>query len=330
MNDLSSKKDLKKLVAIIRGNKKFVMVAHESPDGDSLGSAMAMAHILRKLKKDVEVMTDMVPERYAYLPGVGEIKSTPPRDLAARIAMLFDTPTLGRLGSLQPLISRCTMLINIDHHVSNTRYGALNWVETKAASVGEQVYEILKLLKVKLDKKIAACLYTSIVTDTGKFQYANTTAHTHRFTADLLATGIDHQRITEYIYEDYPKEKLALLCGALETLKLECGGRVAWVVVNHGVLEKSGSSLEWADDVINHIRGIRGVEAAVVFKEAEQPGSYKISFRSRNPKIVDVNKIACKFGGGGHAAASGCNMSGSLNEVVEKVMVELRAVYGKD
>ena len=321
---------LKKLLSTIRQNKKFVMVAHESPDGDSLGCAMAMTCILRKLKKDVVVMTDMVPERYAYLPLVREIRATPPRDLNLRIAMLFDTPTLERLGSLQSLITRCSLLINIDHHVSNSRYGALNWVDTRAASVGEQVYEIMKLLRVKLDKNIAACLYTSIVTDTGKFQYANTTEHTHQIAAELLSTGNDHQRITEYIYEDYPKEKLALLSGALETLKLEYGGKVAWIVITHDLLKKSGASLEWADDVINQARGIRGVEVAVVFKEAEPPGSYKVSFRSRRPDVADVNKLACTFGGGGHRAASGCNMSGSLAEVVGRVMAELKKVYGQD
>ena len=188
----------------------------------------------------------------------------------------------------------------------------------------------MKLLGVKLDRNIATCLYTSLVTDTGKFQYANTTTNTHRLAAELLSTGIDHQRITEYIYEDYPKEKLALLAGALQTLKLELGGKVAWLVITHDLLKKSGASLEWADDVINHARGIRGVEVAVVFKEAEQPGSYKVSFRSRNPKVVDVNKIACAFGGGGHQAASGCNMSGSLNDVAGKVMAELKKSYGQN
>ena len=330
MRSPNSQKDIRAIVSVLRKSKKFIMVAHECPDGDSLGCAMAMMCILRKLKRDVVVMTDMVPEKYAYLPGVGEIKATPPRDLSGRVAMLFDTPTLERLGSLRPLITRCAQLINIDHHVSNSHYGALNWVDCSAASVGEQVYQIMKLLGVKLDRNIATCLYTSLVTDTGKFQYANTTTNTHRLAAELLSTGIDHQRITEYIYEDYPKEKLALLAGALQTLKLEFGGKVAWLVITHDLLKKSGASLEWADDVINHARGIRGVEVAVVFKEAEQPGSYKVSFRSRNPKVVDVNKIACAFGGGGHQAASGCNMRGSLDDVAGRVIAELKKSYGQN
>ena len=323
-----SSRVMKQVAALIRKNKRFLMVAHECPDGDSLGSAMAMACALKKLKKDVRVMTDMVPQKYGYLPLVDQVKSSAPSDLSQRIVMLFDTPTLERLGTLKPSLDGCKNLINIDHHVSNTRYGTLDWIDTSAASVGEQVYALLKVLRVKLNKDIAACLYTSIVTDTGKFQYSNTTARTHTITADLLATGMDHQRIVEHIYEDYPKEKLSLVSGALSTLNLVCGGKVAWMVVSRDLLKRSGATLEWADDIINYARGIAGVEAAVVFKESEKDGEYKVSLRSRNPGVVDVNAIARKYHGGGHKAAAGYNIRGSLEDVSRKVMDDFRKIYG--
>ena len=323
-----SSKAMKQVAALVQKNKRFVMGAHECPDGDSLGSAMAMACALRKLKKDVRVMTDMVPQKYGYLPLVDLVKPTAPPDLSRRIVMLFDTPTLDRLGALKPFLDGCKNLVNIDHHVSNTLYGTVNWIDTSAASVGEQVYALLKMLRVKLDKDIATCIYTSIVTDTGKFQYSNTTQRTHRITADLLTTGLDHQRIIEHIYEDYPKEKLAMVCGALSTLKLECGGKVAWMAVSRELLQSTGATLEWADDIINYARGIKGVEAAVVFKESERDGEFKVSLRSRNPDVVDVNAIACKYSGGGHKAAAGYSICGSLDEVSQKVLADFRKIYG--
>ncbi len=326
---MSSTKEMEKIVALIRKSKKFVTVAHESPDGDSLGSALAMACALKKLKKDVCVMTDMVPEKYRYLPLLDKVSATAPKDLNERVVMLFDTPTLERLGSLEPLVSSCPLLVNVDHHVSNSRYGTMRWIDVTAAAVGEQVYDLIKRLGVKLDKNIAACLYTSLVTDTGKFQYSNTTQRTHRVAADLLATGINHTLIHERIYEDYPKEKLAMLSGALADVHLEFGGKVGWVVVTQQLLKASGSTLEWCDDIINHVRGISGVEVAAVFKESDEPGSFKVSFRSRNPKIADVNVIARKFSGGGHSAASGCNMEGTGQEVSQKVLAELEKIYGK-
>ncbi len=325
-----SSKELDKIVALIRKSKKFVTVAHESPDGDSLGSALAMACALKEMKKNVCVMTDMVPEKYRYLPLVDQVSAKAPKDLNDRVVMLFDTPTLERLGSLEATVSSCPILVNVDHHVSNSRYGTIRWIDVSAAAVGEQVYDLIKRLRVKLDKNIAACLYTSLVTDTGKFQYSNTTTRSHRIAADLLATGINHTRIHEQIYEDYPKEKLAMLSGALADVHLEFGGKVGWIVVTQEMLKSSGATLEWCDDIINHVRGIRGVEVAAVFKESDEPGSFKVSFRSRNPKLADVNILARRFSGGGHSAASGCNMKGTGQEVTQKVLVQLEKIYAKD
>ncbi len=318
---------LKKILSAIRGNKKFAMIAHESPDGDSLGSAMAMTCALRKMGKDVCLLTDMVPEKYRYLPLASQVLHALPKDMGERVGLVFDTPTPERLGSLKHAATACRMLINIDHHVSNLRYAGLNWIDTAAASVGEQVHALLKALRVKINKDIACCVYTAMVTDTGKFQYSNTSPRTHRIAEELLSTGIDHQRISEAIYDDYPQEKLALLSRALGAVHLICGGKAAWVAITQGMLRESGASMEWTDDVINFLRGIRGVEAVAVFKETEDPRNIKVSFRSRNPK-VDVNTIAGKFGGGGHCAASGCTLLMPLNEATGKVLEEFQKIYG--
>jgi bifunctional oligoribonuclease and PAP phosphatase NrnA len=319
--------EIKKLLVLIKKHSKFVAVAHECPDGDSLGSALAMACVLRKLKKDVLILSDMVPEKYRYLPLIKDVSAKAPADIKDRVALLFDIPTLDRLGAIETTVKKCFSLVNVDHHLSNRLYGAINWIDTKASAVGEQVFELAKKLGVPLDKDIASCLYTSIVTDTGKFEYANTTPRTHRITAELLATGIKHQEITEQIYENYPKEKLALLAGALSSLKLECDGRVAWMAVTQELLNRSGVTIEWTDDIINFARGIRGVEVAVVFKEVCDPAGFRISFRSRKPEVVDVNTIARTFSGGGHKAAAGCNMVGGLQSVSQKVLGEIRNAY---
>ncbi|MGI9952029.1 bifunctional oligoribonuclease/PAP phosphatase NrnA [Moorellaceae bacterium AZ2] len=299
--------------------REVAIASHGIPDGDCIGSTVALATALRRRGAAVTaVIGDPVPQMYSFLAGSEdvvlphEVTSVPP------LLVVVDCTDLERVqegfGSWRHKVQR---VINIDHHASNTFFGDLNLVDPEAAATGELVYALLKEMGVAIDPPIATALYTALVTDTGSFQYENCRAATLRMAAELMDLGADMQLIRECLWESKPLLSLRLLAEVLPTLSLACEGKVAWVVIRREVMERLGAGAEHVEGLVNFPRSVAGVEVGLAFRELEQ-GVIKVALRSK--KQVDVNEIAALFGGGGHKRAAGCTIHGPLEAAVEKVI----------
>lgn len=321
--------DIEKAVEILRRAQKILLVSHAVPDGDSIGVLLGLGLGLEaKGQEVIMAMPEEVPALYRFLPGWEKIKKCTEIESIPDTVVFLDCTDTERAGN--ELVQRLKenppfFLVNIDHHVSNQRFGQINLVEEKAAATAEIVYELLQSLNVEINSSIAVALYTAIATDTGSFRYSNTTPHTHRLAAELLERGADLNLVRKHLYEMRPLESLYMTREALKTLQTTADGRIAWMVLTQEVLAQAQSAdyYGYLEGLINYPRSIKGVEIAIFFREIE-PGIVKVGFRSKEDN-VDVNLLASQFGGGGHQKASGCTVNGEINAVVEEIVSKAHA-----
>ncbi len=310
---------LQEIAGFLKKFKKALICGHAMPDGDSVGSVLAMRLILSEIGvESIAVTPDPVPAMYDFLPGADKFVelSQAPDDFD--LAVILDCTDLGRLGSDGgPKIAKAQNVVNIDHHVSNDGFGTYCYVDEKAAATGEIIFNLAQAMGIKINKDIAANLYTSIVMDTGSFRFDNTTDATHEITAGLIRTGINVSEINRNLFERKDEIQLRLLGYALGQLKITAEGRVAWITIPLDVLHRMGALDEHADGIINYPRLLNGVEIGMLFREIN-PGRFKVGFRSKQD--VDVNKLAARFGGGGHPRAAGCAIEGTQEEVERRVL----------
>lgn len=314
-----SMNDLKIISDIIKKSENIIICGHAMPDGDSVGSTVAMGLAVKMMGKSVTVISsDTVPKSYEFLPGVKDVVSLKDFSKACDLAIILDCTDLYRGGDeLAELLKNVTTIINIDHHVSNNNFGHYNFVDPAAAATGELVYRLVKVLGLNVTADIAMNLYTAIAMDTGSFRYDNTTADTHKIAAELISTGINVAWINEHLFEHKEIITLKLLGRALAGIRLSPCGRVAWISVPFSIMEEMGARDEHTDGIVNYPRTAEGVEIGLLFREIE-PGKIKVGFRSK--ETADVNKLAANFGGGGHPRAAGCLIKGNLAEVEAKVV----------
>ena len=310
---------LREIVKAFKKYDDFILSTHVNPDGDGIGAEIALGFGLRQLGKKVTISnSDPFPENYEFLPTGGLLKEKDSIKASYAVAVSLECPGLDRVGKLKKVFLRSKKIINLDHHPSNDYFGDFNYVDDKAAAVGEQVYNILLGLGVKIDLDIANCLYTSLLTDTGSFAYSNTTKKTHQIVVELMDYGVNPSEIYENVYEVSSLGKIQLLGKALNSLHTDKKRGVAWITLMKDSFDKTGASYGDSEGIINYARSIKGVNVAMSFIEL-QNGRVKISFRSKRDDI-DVNKIAVSFKGGGHKRASGAVIEGSMKEVKEKVL----------
>jgi phosphoesterase RecJ-like protein len=306
------------LLDIINEIKKadtIVLLSHLAPDGDALGTLTGMYKALKKLGKEVYAfIDDQLPDLYSFLPNIDKISF--PFDVEADLALIFDCAEKGRLGAAEKFLQSCPVTANIDHHISNTLYAKLNYVDTNAAATAEIAYQIVKLLGLDFDKEMATSFYTAILTDTGGFTYESTTSMTHHIAGDLINNGADFTLVAEKVFNSLKFNKAKLLGRALNSLTLYKDGLVSYMEILKRDFEETGTDLSHLENIITYGRNIEGVEVAVLL--VEKDGEVKISLRSKNR--VDVNKIASFFGGGGHVRASGCTIKGSIEEARGKIL----------
>ena len=303
----------------IKKFNKFLITSHINPEGDAIGSQVAMACLLRKLGKKFVMLDDSpVPNVLRFMKGTEDISKEMPRDFNYQAVITLDSPDLARIGRVNEYIKKDSVIINIDHHISNVNFGKFNWVEPDFSSAGEMVYDLFKVFKVKIGMDEAVALYAAIMTDTGSFRYSNTSSKTHRITAELIDIGVKPYEMHTRIYETSSIQDTNLLGEALQTMKITDDGKIAWLWVTKEMLKKTKASLEGTEGIINFARSIGGVEIAVLFRETGTEDRVKASFRSKGK--VDVNKLAASFGGGGHPTASGCAVLGKLEDVEKKVL----------
>lgn len=310
--------DLATLVKKIKKAKTVLIATHENPDGDGIGSIIALGEGLKQLGKKVFLyIKDPVPKMYQYLPGHKNIKTALPAKTKFDLSFLVDLGELERVG--QDFINHPgrAETISLDHHAQGAHNADFNFCLPKEASSGEVIYKILKALKVKFNKIIATGIYTAMVTDTGSFKYSNTNAHTFAVAADLMQYKIDVWQVAFNCFESSSRERMEYLKRALASLAVHPSGKIAHIALSQADLAATGAKSDEAEGFINYPRSIEGVEVALSFKEVGE-NSYKISFRSKD--YVDVGAIANSFGGGGHIRASGCKAKGTLAEVQAKII----------
>ena len=278
---------------------------------------------LKGLGKEVQILNqDPTPEILAFLPGAQEIIHQAPVTGWFDIAFSLDCGDKGRLGEEFGKVKGIGKIINIDHHVSNKNFGEINFVDPRASSAAEIIYDLIRAIPVPVTPEIAENIYTGVMTDTGSFHYSNTSPKTFAVARACLVAGVDPWKVAEQVYETQPPARLRLLPRVLETLELSGEDRISSVIVTQRMLEEAGATAALTEDFINFPRSVRGVQVALLFREVT-PNKYRVSLRSRGG--VDVARIAEMFQGGGHPNASGCTVEGSLSEVKGKVLERVKA-----
>ena len=294
---------IEEMIRVLRKAPKVALFSHVSPDGDCIGSMLAIGLALEKMGKEV---TYYNPNRMAnnlqFLPGSSRVSQVLPNP-QPEVLMFVDCTDLGRVNLSKADLSEESTVLNLDHHISNHSFGHVNWINAQASAVGELALALIQLLGVEIDVEIATNLYTAIVTDTGCYQYSNTTAETHRLTGDLLDKGIDIKMIHYHLFDQKPLAQLKLLQYALNGLEIYAEGQLAIMTLSLEDFQKSKAEQETSEGLVNHVRSIAGVEVAVLLKEV---GPQEIKGGIRSNLWLNVNEIAAQFGGGGHKRAAGC------------------------
>ncbi len=311
--------DLAGVIAQIKKSTSFLITAHVSPDGDALGSQLALMLALKKMNKAVTLQNaDPVPEIYRFLPQAETIKIGRAVTGSYDAYVVLDSEP-ARTGLFDAGIPGGA-LINIDHHVTNPVTWQHTWLDPAASATGEMVYAVIQGLGVPLDRDIALCLYTAIFTDTGSFRYTNTTPQCMRVAAALLEAGADPWLVTEHVYESLAYRRLKLLGVLLAGIERSPDEKIAWVAVTDELYRQTGTTAEDTDNLINFVRSVKGVEVAVLFRQTAA-AQFKISLRSKGR--VDLSGLAQSFGGGGHKNAAGGMMNGTLDEVKKRVVSDI-------
>jgi len=319
---------IKKAMDVLKIYSNFLITAHVNPEGDSLGSQLALAQLLEAMGKKAIMLNDhKVPYVYDFMPKSDKIRTRIDKNVDYDIAVVIDCPILERIGRVNEVLKEGKMILNIDHHASNAKFGKVNWINEKASSCGEMVYTLFKELGCNIDKDIALNLYTAILTDTGSFKYSNTTSQTHRIAGELIDYGLDVYAIQKSIYERRTLNELKLLGLALSDIQTEEEGKIAYFAVTRKMARDAGIELKGTEEFVSFPRSLDNAEVALFFRE-EKESSVHVSFRSKSD--LDVNKIATSLGGGGHAKAAGCLIKGTMEEAKEKSLAEVRKVMQRE
>jgi phosphoesterase RecJ-like protein len=313
-------RDLGEITRALMDAERIAIISHEDPDGDAIGSSLGAYFGLMNCKGGLTVLNpDPVPSHLRFLRGSEKIQAVIPNQ-PFDLYLVLDCGDRSRVGDL--LANARGRIINIDHHESNRRFGDLNWVETKASSTGEMVYRLLfERMGLVLNAEAATSLYTAILTDTGSFRFSNTSPRALRIAGLLLKMSLPPDFIASQLYEDRSLGQLRVLGDMLSRMEVEEEGKIAWGLITREMLSRGQITLDEADGFVNFPRSLKGVEAAVIFKEIGFR-EYRVSLRSKG--TVDVAKVASTFHGGGHHNASGCSLSGDFSEVKNKLMGEIQ------
>ncbi|MEY4385306.1 MAG: hypothetical protein RLY20_589 [Verrucomicrobiota bacterium] len=320
-------KIIDRIIEAIGEHKTFCVVGHIRPDGDCIGSQLGLTLALQEAGKKVCCWNqDPIPQKYRFL-DPDKVFTTPKAGMEFDCVIATDAASFERLGEVGKNVAKRKLLINIDHHESNTRYGDINWISAREPSAGELIFRLLKVARWPINKQIADLLFTAISTDTGSFQYATTRPGTFHAGADLVTRGADLAHICNEVYQSYPVSRARLLRLLYSKFKLTHDDRVAYFWLKKADLARTGADSEDTEGLIDHIRAIEPVVVACVFEELE-PELTRISLRSKTDK-VNVSDICAQFGGGGHAAAAGARIPGRPLSVQRRVVAAIRKAINR-
>lgn len=310
---------MKKIVDEIKKNNKFLIISHENPDGDAVGSVLGLFFGLKKLKKGVvPVLPNKVPKIYSFLKGTEFIKD----DFEGRfdIGIILDCADIGRVENLKKKLLKIKTLINIDHHPSNFSFAKLNYIDPNSSSTSELILKLLRKLKVEIDSDIANALYTGLMTDTGGLRFPNINLNTFKAATYLIKHGANPFYISEMVYSMKPLRALRILGRALEKLKKENG--VIYSILTLDDFKEFGAEEEDAEGVVEYLNKSNEANVAILFKQKNN-GNFKVSLRSKGN--INVAKVALKYGGGGHFNAAGFDMKGDIEKILKDICKELKS-----
>lgn len=306
---------IEKLLHLIEGSQKILVAAHASPDGDAIGSTLALTVALREMGKEVVAYNrDEAPLEYAFLPGYDTVVNDVDESQRFDAGFVLDAGELSRAGLW--IRESCDTLVNIDHHPFSEDFGDLYFVDTEACATGVLIYRLLQAAGHKITNDVAINIYTAILSDTGSFRYSNANPEAFQVAAEMVAAGVDPWSIASGLYESQEEGRLKLLSLALPTLRVSHCGLYASIAVTLDMYDATGAIENHTDRFVNYPRSIRGVEVAIFFRQLTKE-SFKVGFRSKGH--IDVGALARAMGGGGHHNAAGATVEGSLERVQEWV-----------
>jgi len=312
------KKNLEAIKKAVKKAKSALIATHIDPDGDAIGSMLALGQLLEKqMVKTTLYSFDGVPKIYRFLPGAERVVKNVPPLAHYDLIFVIDSSDPSRIGSAFNIRQIADLVINIDHHPDNDAFGQINYIK-QSASVAEQIFELIKYFKLKINRGLAECLYTAIITDTGNYRYESTSVRTFQIAAELLKAGVNTHELTTRIYDNKSIASIKLCGLALAHLQFTPDHRVAWATITEKQVQDNLARNEDLIGIVDRLRSIEGVEVAIFFREDK--GKIKMNFRSK--ERTNVSAIAQTFGGGGHFKAAGAVVEGALDSVVDKVVQE--------
>jgi phosphoesterase RecJ-like protein len=308
--------ELQQIVDAIRTRQRFVLSSHSRPDGDSIGSQLAMAFALRELGKDVHLVnSDKASGPLQAFPGVAAI------EIADRVSGEFDAAIVMECGDLARTgvsgLDR-SFVINIDHHPGNTEYGQINWFDSSAAACGEMVFDVVRALDVPLTLEIATHIYLAILTDTGSFHYSSISPRTFDISRQALEAGVDPVKVARNVYDSNNMGRLKLFGAVLSAMRIDATGQIAIVYLDHQMAREAGGTYEDTEGLINLPLTVKEIQSVVFFKQTEGD-EYRVSMRSKGN--IDIGAVAKEFQGGGHKNAAGCTVTGGI-DALQRLFVE--------
>ncbi len=308
---------LKEIGDVIRDHSTFLVVSHKDPDGDAIGSSLALYKLLQEMDKVVYVEnpTYPIPRVYAFLENANRIEPVS-NEKDVEVVFIVDTAEVKRCGLSEEYMED-KLIVNIDHHKTNTHFGDINLIQPDASAVGCILWDIFEANGFDISKDVATYLYVSILTDTGSFRYASTTPKTFRIASELLTKGVEPWYVAYNIYETMELKVLRLLGLVLGTLETYHNGKLAVEHITKEMFKQTGTTKEDSEGFVNYARGVYGAEVGALLRQ-DGENFFKISLRSKAD--VDVSKVAERFGGGGHKNAAGCEIEGTLKEVKTKLV----------
>ena len=307
-----------RIIEELRSNDSFLIVSHINPDGDAIGSSLALAAGLTAIGKKVTVFNnDSVPDIVGFLPGSSEIIHELSDSDKFDAAIVVDCGTPKQLGEKFNVFKGYKKLLNIDHHATNLNFADVVFLDPDACATGAMIYRILKSMQVEITREIALSIYTTIVVDTGSFHYGNSNPEAFRIAGEMVDIGVEPWVVAENLYESQPEGRIRLHAMALNTLSTHYSGKIGFIMVSKEMYKATGTTAEDTDGIVNYARSLKGVEVAMFIREIS-PDKYKASLRSKGR--VDVTRIAERYDGGGHVNAAGCVLKGSLPEIKKNLL----------
>ena len=318
---------MKKIINHLKNSNHIIIASHKNPDGDAIGSLIAMGLALEALNKNITLYNESpIPSAYRFLPSVERIVRQIKETNTYDTAIILDCADFQRIGKISSVISKIPVIINIDHHITNTRFGNLNLIDTSACATAEIIYNLLIEMALPISNSaIATSIYTGILTDTGSFRFSNTNKSAFAICEKMVEAGVDTYNVAQHVYGRYSLGRIKLLNMALESIEISDNGKMSMMILTKDMLDETGTLPEDIDGLINYAKSIENVKVAALIHElsngkevSEKPGDYHVSLRSDG--TVDVAVIAGSFGGGGHNRAAGFSIKSTLSDIKTQML----------